>query len=648
MKGYFLIWTLLVVNTNVNVVASSLYENKIDSLHNELGKNHTVIEKINCYNVLSTVYTHKNPDSSLLYSKLALKLSRLAKNDSSIGISLSMVARSYLMLYQDKVSEMYYDSALRYMTVHASKKDLCSFYIDYANILCYNAKFDESFEWLNKALEVASLMRDTSLLSLIHSSNGNVYGFMNRYDESLAHRIKAMNYEKVLDSTSLEYYFAVTDVGITYNALEQNAKAIKYLFKAIGSDKIKLRPRVYSDIMAVLGEAYYNLGILDSAEWAFKQSLTMNTNPKESSAYQNLIIMMCEVQLSKDNPSFIEDYISLINEYSGDGIIDAHNRKRGVKVLRDYYFATGDLNKAYELSIRHNELSDSVNSIKNKERILQVEAKFGAEREKKENQLLQAKNQLLKQENYTNKKIIRASVLGSLILLVIALTMHFLFRKNKKLNKHLNASLAQNKMLIKEIHHRVKNNLQMVSTLLDLQTENTNDPAAINALQEGQNRVHSVALIHQKLYQDKDVNRVDFYDYTSYLSNHLSDIFFDPSKSIEVKIDIERNLMMDIDLAIPLSLILNELITNSFKYAFNKSDIGVISISLEKYNEIYTFSYSDNGSGFDPDKVSSNSLGMKLITILTEQLKGALSWNNVSSTNFSLKFKEQFNVQSVA
>ena len=143
-------------------------------------------------------------------------------------------------------------------------------------------------------------------------------------------------------------------------------------------------------------------------------------------------------------------------------------------------------------------------------------------------------------------------------------------------NKELDARNAEKEVLLKEIHHRVKNNLQIISSLLDLQSKDIDDEGALSAVADGQSRVKSMALIHQKLYQTEDIATVDFGSYATDLCSQLAALYPDMDNT---KLDIEGNgIELDIDTAIPLGLILNELVTNAFKYGINSQRTGNLSV----------------------------------------------------------------------
>lgn len=203
--------------------------------------------------------------------------------------------------------------------------------------------------------------------------------------------------------------------------------------------------------------------------------------------------------------------------------------------------------------------------------------------------------------------------------------------KNQRLiaeQKHIiENALVEKDSLLKEIHHRVKNNLQMVSSLLSLQTKNTRSKAAIEALEEGKSRVKAMALIHQKLYQNDDLSVIEMQGYIESLINSVQSVYKKGGHNINITIDAEGT-ELDIDRAIPFGLILNELVSNSFKYAFPENDDdGKIYIHLRKNGDQGYFEYTDNGVGLseETDEHTNSSMGLRLINRLVNQLQSKLN-----------------------
>jgi two-component sensor histidine kinase len=208
-----------------------------------------------------------------------------------------------------------------------------------------------------------------------------------------------------------------------------------------------------------------------------------------------------------------------------------------------------------------------------------------------------------------------------------------------KVEEKLEASLGEKELLLKEIHHRVKNNLQIISSLLSLQTAGTTREDAARSLQDSQNRIRSMALIHEKLYRSADFVSIDFREYAESLIAHLSRSYIvNPGVRINTGI---ADVSLDIDTAIPCGLIINELITNSLKYAFPGGAGGEIRVSMTGEADHYTLTVGDNGVGLPPETDIRNtpSLGLQLVISLTEQLNGQIELLEGEGTTYRITFK---------
>jgi PAS domain S-box-containing protein len=207
----------------------------------------------------------------------------------------------------------------------------------------------------------------------------------------------------------------------------------------------------------------------------------------------------------------------------------------------------------------------------------------------------------------------------------------------------LNRSLREKEILLREIHHRVKNNIQIISSLLNLQTHYIKDKSYIDMLRESQHRIRSMGLIHEKLYQSENLAEIDFTEYVKTLVYSLFRSYGVNTGRIAVKTDIE-DISLDIDTAIPCGLIINELVSNSLKYAFPGERTGEITIQLHSRNGHIELVVADNGTGI-PEHIdfrTTSSLGLHLVTILVEeQLKGEISLDRNKGTAFHITFRKK-------
>ena len=202
----------------------------------------------------------------------------------------------------------------------------------------------------------------------------------------------------------------------------------------------------------------------------------------------------------------------------------------------------------------------------------------------------------------------------------------------------LQKNLKERELLLSEIHHRVKNNLAVVSALLELQTSYVDDEKLKSVIIESKNRIKSIALLHEKLYQNKILEKIDIKEYTNELVNYVKQTFNYQDKTIEVILDIDP-IRLNMDMALPLSLIINELVTNSYKHAFKNQDQGTIKMSILQRDDKMHFSYEDNGQAEQPNKKENISqFGLTLIEALAFQLDPGHTMNN-KGYNFEIAVK---------
>jgi two-component sensor histidine kinase len=209
-----------------------------------------------------------------------------------------------------------------------------------------------------------------------------------------------------------------------------------------------------------------------------------------------------------------------------------------------------------------------------------------------------------------------------------------------RLEQTIRASLEEKEVLLKEVHHRVKNNLQVISSLLHLQSQHTQDSASVQMFRESQDRVRSMALVHERLYRSKDLSQVDFTDYIQSLATHLFSSHQTDSDCITLAVDV-HGIKLSIEAAVPCGLLLNELISNCLKHAFRGRDRGRIQIDLRPiYGREILLSVSDDGIGLPRgiDPRSGESFGMQLIADLVDQLHGRVEVDREVGTTVRIVF----------
>jgi PAS domain S-box-containing protein len=231
---------------------------------------------------------------------------------------------------------------------------------------------------------------------------------------------------------------------------------------------------------------------------------------------------------------------------------------------------------------------------------------------------------------YSGKKIKEISGIG-----------HDITEK-KEAEERIRQSLKEKEVLLKEVHHRVKNNLQVISSILNLQSSYVKDQKTLQILKESQNRIKSMSFIHESLYQTTDFTSINFSDYVRNLSQNLIQSYSGFENKIELRLDID-DVFLNLDMAIPCGLIINELVSNSLKYAFPQKAKGQIFISVKKQKEKISLIISDNGVGLSKkiDYRNTQSLGLQLVVTLVEQVEGTIKMETGKGTRFAISLTDK-------
>jgi two-component sensor histidine kinase len=324
----------------------------------------------------------------------------------------------------------------------------------------------------------------------------------------------------------------------------------------------------------------------------------------------------------------------------------------GLKLLSETEFALKKYKLAYEHQAAYSDKLEKQFKKDNKNQIAHYDALFQLD---KKNLLInnsKLQNEKKEAELQKQKLFISALIISSLSLIIIFILTVLNFKNKQKstrliavqneelssLNQLLQNSLNEKELLLKEIHHRVKNNLQLVMSLLNIQAADTNNTSIEEFLEKGRARISTIALIHQNLYLSESVSQIDFQNYLDNLTQQSKMSF--GNENIEFEVEASQ-IKFDLDTAIPLGLIINELVTNSLKHAFPNDINGKIVIAIESKNENqYQISVSDNGIGMVKKAVSSTkSIGMELVHLLVMQLNGSIEKINTAGTYYIINFQ---------
>jgi two-component sensor histidine kinase len=448
--------------------------------------------------------------------------------------------------------------------------------------------------------------------------------------------------------------YSLNNIGVIYQDKGEYDTALEYHKRAL---KIK------TELNDSVGIAYSlnNLSIiyteLKNFDAAFKNL--------------NLSLKILEKLGDKKNISFTlqaigNTYFSQQNfrralDYFSEGLLVAEKIgareevKNAHRNISNTYSKLNDYKNAYEHFKVFYALNDSLLNLENSSRIAELQAKYETEQKNREIELLANKSQVeeLRADRESTYKWIFLGVAAAAILILAGIfSLYLINRKNSKFlaqqkseiekkNAFLQQLLNDKEVLFKEIHHRVKNNLQIISSLLNLQSGTVTDKKVLEILRQSQSRVNTMAILHKKLYQAEDLSNIPFLEYASHLTSSISDSMNSNSCPVKLNLKGDSSIRFNVDTAIPLGLILNELVTNSFKHAFKSKDSGVISIELTNRGDNYfVLKVVDDGIGL-PEKstwAKFHSLGLVLVETLVKQLHGRMNTSHENGAQFIIEF----------
>ncbi len=397
-----------------------------------------------------------------------------------------------------------------------------------------------------------------------------------------------------------------------------------------------------------IGDVYKEIGKLDSSSFYVEKAVQLLPKIQVPRTSIYTLISLADLRILQKKYTeaikYAEEAIDLGKEADLEGISAG-----AYKNLYEAHKAIGNEKLALEAFENYWRIQEKFLEAERNKTISSIEQEFQSFKKDTEIEILK--------KDQTLSKTQRNSAIGAAVLLGLLSLLYFnRFRLKKKSEAELQAknteiakqskviqtSLTEKETLLREIHHRVKNNLQIISSLLNIQSDSIEDPGVLSSIKEGQSRVQAMSLIHQNLYQSEHINQVDIENYLKELVSYLSNMFAGPQQDISIEVQAEK-LQFDIDTAIPLGLIVNELVSNAYKYAFSENKKGSIEISIKPLNDTdYELHVKDNGRGlpddFEPSK--TKSLGLKLVKILSKQLRGNLRSVSDKGAEFIVSFKD--------
>ncbi len=519
-----------------------------------------------------------------------------------------------------------------------------------------------------RSLDSTDARDDSTLFGGMYAWAANTYARAGMWDRSLLYSRKGWIWAKSYPDSYLDYYNATRLVVWSLLHEDSARAALDFLSAAI---ELRPPPNAYQSatvFVAAKGKCYCALGRLSKGGKGIFKADPLSGQPQGRSsgsyAYPSLYL---EMNLALGNFYLLSHRYDKAEAYAKklhfnvNDLISLEQRAKIERFRSRVDSIMGHYGEALQHFETYQRLNDSLFGVQKEVQIQELHIKYATEQKDKDLriqagdiQLLTNQNQL-QQEQVGKSRILRNVMIGGLLALLLLVGLIYnRYRLKQQKNRQLEAKqkeiteknhqlerlLTENEWLLREVHHRVKNNLQVIISLLKSQSDFLHDKAALAAVVESEHRVYAMSLIHQKLYKSSDVSSIGMPEYIGDLVEYLK-YCFAVSGKVVFELQIEP-ISLDVQQAVPIGLILNEAITNSFKYAFPCSEEDRITVRLFATGDGWlSLIIADNGRGLPPnfDPRQHNSFGMLLIGGLTEDLEGTLHIETRQGTAFQIRFK---------
>lgn len=516
-----------------------------------------------------------------------------------------------------------------------------------------NAQYDEALNFALESKELSLQLADSVLIANSCYVLASIYFEKDNLKEAEKNYLLAI---RIFSKNKMYDYQAYAQNGLAnvYSYFHLNREADIYYTQALETAKLSSNKRLPGTINNNLGNFYIKLKNYEKAEQYLSKAAAIFS---EIGSYHDLSSVYFNsgfINIARKNYDFaiaeFKKCIDLGKQYHlYEDIKDAY------KELENVYKLEGNYEKAYLYADSFRVITEKLHADNLEKKISELEVKFRLEEKNAE---LKAKEQQIKtgEEKIKAENIAISLLIGFLLFLgVFSVVLLYFFKKNKAKNKYLeeqneeivkskekiNKALAEKEMLLKEVHHRVKNNLQIISSLLNLQASSSSNKEVITELNYAKDRIHAISLVHKKLYATDAIGQIDANDYISELLEQQQKALFS-DKNLKYTINT-NSCSFSLNTSVPLGIIINELITNCFKYAFKNISECELKIEISDLgNNTYKLLVCDNGIGFPEnfDAKNLSSLGMEIVFSLTEQLSGKASLYNKNGACVEITFKE--------
>ena len=540
-----------------------------------------------------------------------------------------MQGRIHANLIELDSASFYFEKAMKGYTAIGNKKGQATTWFKIGWVHKKKGELEDAMQADLKALKLMEDLDDKQGIAGAYSRLSEDVSRQGRQAEALEYAIKTIDIckENNLQEGLVYGYNAAGDASI---AMYKQEDALGYFDKAYNLAKsLGFPPMDLCDFMNSRGNALKRLGRLKEALAQYEATMVLAKQANYNNAIHAVTANLGEINLLMENyEAALPFQLETVRLQEKDG--DLTNLTENYGHVSTIYEKLGNYKEALVYQKKARLMRDSTAKIASDKAMSEMLTRY--ETGKKEATIVSQEKQLLQQ------RLVQWLSIGVAVLLAGFLFFGYRsFQARTIANRLLAAKNAENELLLKEIHHRVKNNLEVVSSLLALQSAQIDDPKTKDAMQEGQNRVQSIGIVHQKLYQGTNLGTIEMKDYFINLSESILDSF-GAEKRVQIECAMDQ-INVDIDTAVPLGLIVNELLTNTLKYAFPEGQQGKVEIKLYKQADgALHLEVSDNGVG-KSGQTKGTGFGGQLISLLTQQLNGTMQEEMKEGMRISFAFK---------
>ncbi|MFD2565907.1 tetratricopeptide repeat-containing sensor histidine kinase [Pseudotenacibaculum haliotis] len=648
---------------------------KLDSLLLEYRKHHSDSSKIKLLQKICTQFYYTDSKAGLIYLDTLMLLSKKTRDYKMLTFGNRYKAN--LLITEGKFGQAIslFKKNVQILEGIGQKKNLYSDYLNIGTTYRYARNFKQAELYYEKCIEIIEKYGRKDKYIVVYNNLGGMAFSEENFEKAIKYYVKALEH-KDFNKNPRRYINTLTNLSVCHYELKQYGKGIKYaqeglkiskeidftigiadnkknlgkclkalevdLYKAIEYFKqaIDLYKKLSDNVFLI--EAYSNLGETYEKIKNYPQAIVYHKNALELSQRIEMKDNVLSSKVFLSRALFQNGKVDQSERYINQVLNQGSSKYLLKTVLASVYKTKADIRKSkrdYKNALIYYEkykvLSDSLLSAEKLKDINEIETKYETQKKEAENaKLIQlTAQQELELEIENKRKWFFAIGLATSI--TILTVFFYFYRKNQKQKKII-------EKLQRELHHRIKNNLAIIDTFIDTAKDGMPDKKGKQKLSELQNRIESIYKVHELLYKTKGrITQVSAKEYIGALIKGVQQSFSD--KPVTILMDIGSEVTFEVEQSFPVGLIVNEFLTNSYKYAFKGRNDGTVTISITAQGKYYRIDLADNGIGLpkDFDLNSVDTFGMDVIKLLAEQLGGSFELNGADGVKFHCSFEKK-------